>query len=160
MSSECHKFSTDFVSDYITCTKCDSFLHFKCMHAACIITNPWSNSNKLSANALSILNFENIMYLCNSCKPNFTTNIPTPIAQVTSNTLSDITAKLYEIKNIVDNTYTITNTNKKTFADALINYIKTISAKINKSGNHSNSTKLDYKLSIIIEHIDIKNCNT
>ena len=73
---------------------------------------------------------------------------------MTSNTLSDITAKLDEIKNIVDNTYTITNNYKKIFADALINSIKpklnTTSDNINKSGNHSNSTQLDYKLSIII----------
>ena len=113
MSSECHKCSTDCISDYITCIKCDSFLHFKCMHAAGIIKNPWSNSNKIPAYALSILNSENIMYLCNSCKPNFTMNIPTPISQLTSNTLSDINTKLDEIKNIVDNTYTITNTHKK-----------------------------------------------
>ena len=164
MSIECHKCSTDCVSEYITCIKCNSFLHFKCMHAAGIIKNPWSNSNKLPAYALSILNSENILYLCNSCKPNFTMNIPTPISQLTSNTPSDITAKLDEIKNIVDNTYIITNTHKKTFADVLINSIEpklnTISDNMNKSGNHSNSTKLDYKLSITIEHIDIKNCNT
>ena len=83
---------------------------------------------------------------------------------MTSNTLSDITAKLDEIKILVDNTYTITNTHKKTFADALINSIEpklnTISDTINKSGNHSNSTKLDYKLSITMEHVDIKNFNT
>ena len=54
MSSECHMCSTDCVSDYITCIKCDSFLHFKCMHAAGIIIYPWSNSNKLTAYALYI----------------------------------------------------------------------------------------------------------
>ena len=58
MSSMCHKCITDCVSDYITCIKCDSFVHFKCMHAAGIIKNPWSNSNKLPAYALSILNFD------------------------------------------------------------------------------------------------------
>ena len=67
-------------------------------------------------------------------------NIPTPISQLTSNTLSDITAKLDEIKNRVDNTYIITNTHKKTFADVLINSIdpklNTISDNMNKSGNH------------------------
>ena len=68
---------------YITCIKYDSFLHFKCMYAAGIIKNPWSNSNKLPDYALYILNSENIMYLCNSCKPNFTTNIPPPISQLT-----------------------------------------------------------------------------
>ena len=115
MSNVCHKCSTDCVSDYIICIKSDYFLHFKCMHAAGIIKNPRSNSNKPPAYALSILNSENIMYVCNSCKPNFTTNIPTLISQLTSNTLSDITAKLDEIKNIVDNTYTFTNTYKKTF---------------------------------------------
>ena len=76
------------------------------------------------------------MYLSNSCKPNFTTNIRTPLSQFISNTLSDITAKLDKIKNIVDNTYKITNTHKKTFADALLNSIEpklnTISDTINK----------------------------
>ena len=51
-------------------------------------------------------------------------NIPTNISQLASNTLRYITAKLDEIKNIVDNTYTITNTHKKTFAAALINSIE------------------------------------
>ena len=84
------------------------------------------------------------MYLCNSYKPNFTTNIPTPISQLTYNNLSDITAELDEIKNIVYKTYTI-NTHKKTFSDLLIHSfepkLNTISDNINKSGNHSNSTK-------------------
>ena len=84
MSSECHKCSTDCVSDYITCIKCDSFLHFKCIHAPSIINNSWSNSNKLPDYALSILNSENIMYLYNSCKPNFNKNITTPEISVIS----------------------------------------------------------------------------
>ena len=74
-----------------------------------VLFTPWGNGNKPPAYVLSILNSENIIYLCNSCKPNFTTNIPTPISQLTSNTLSDITAKLDEITNIVGNTYTITD---------------------------------------------------
>ena len=46
----------------------------------------------------SILNYNNNIYLDNSFDPKLTTNNPTPISQLTSNTLSDITAKLDEIK--------------------------------------------------------------
>ena len=60
MISERHKCITDCVSEYITCIKCDYFLHFKCMHAAGIIKNPWSNSNKPPAYALSILNYNTV----------------------------------------------------------------------------------------------------
>ena len=65
-----------------------------------------------------------------------------------------------KLNKLVDNYYTITNIHKTTLTYILINSIKhklnTISNKINKSGNYSNSTKFYYKLSINIEHIDIK----
>ena len=61
MSNVCHNCSTDCVSDYIKCIKCNSFIHFKCVHAAGIIKNLWSNSNKPPAYALSIFNSENIV---------------------------------------------------------------------------------------------------
>ena len=42
MNNMYNKCRTECVSDYITCIKCDSSLHFNCMHAAGIIKTPWS----------------------------------------------------------------------------------------------------------------------
>ena len=79
-------------------------------------------------------------------------------------TLSSISSKLDEIKEIVNNTYTNTNINNTSFADALKKSIEPtlniITNKINKTDN--NNTKypqLDNKRSCTIEHIDVKNCN-
>ena len=122
MKNAYQKYSTGCESDYITCTKCSSSLHFKSMQCA-DITKTLGYGNKHQAYILSIIYFKNIMYLFTSCKPNFCTNKLTPISQMISNILSNISVTLDDIKNIVDNTYINTNTNKNNFADALIHFI-------------------------------------
>ena len=51
----------------------------------------------------TILNSGNIMYVCDSCKPNFSINNIIPPSQMN---LSSISSKLDDIKEIVNNTYT------------------------------------------------------
>ena len=72
-----------FASNYITCIKCNAYIHIKCMHSVGIIKNSWSNSNKPLAYALSILNSGNIHYVCESCKQNVSIHNVTPPSQIT-----------------------------------------------------------------------------
>ena len=79
-------------------------------------------------------------------------------------TLSSISSKLDEIKEIVNNTYINTNINNKSFANDLKKYIEPkiniITNKINKTDyNNTKYPQLDNKLSCTIEHIDVQKCN-
>ena len=89
------------------------------MHSVGIIKNAMNNGNKPIAYTVSILNSGNIIYVCDSCKPTFSISNVTPPSQMTPITLSSISSKLDEIKEIVNNTYTNTNINNTSFADAL-----------------------------------------
>ena len=126
---------TDCVSYYIKCIKCDSFLHFKfddsngntppayiflILKIACI----YAIHISLTSLLIYLVLYDLLIYLL--------------LSQFTLNAISDISAKLDEIKIIVDNTYTITNTHKKHFAGVLIHSIElnTIYDNINKSDNH------------------------
>ena len=63
-------------------------LHIKCMHSVGIIKNSWRNSNTSPAYVVSILNSGNILYVCDSFKPNFSINNVTPPSQMTPITLN------------------------------------------------------------------------
>ena len=89
------------------------------MYAIGIIKKSWSNGNKPPYYAVPLLKSGNILYVRDSCKPNFSINNVTPPSQMTPITLSSISSKLDDIMEIVNNTYTNTNINNKSFADAL-----------------------------------------
>ena len=74
------------------------------MHSVGIISKSWSNGNKPPDYAISLLNSGNIIYVCDSCKPNISINNVLPPSQMTPITLSSISSKLDEIKEIVNNT--------------------------------------------------------
>ena len=158
MSMDCYQCNNVCASDHITCITCNANLHIKCMHSVGIIKNSWRNINTSPAYVVSILNSGNILYVCISYKPHFYINNVTPPSQMTPITLSSISSKLDEIKEIVNNSYT--NINNKSFSDDLKNSIEPklniIMNKINKTDN--NNTKypqLDNKLSCTIEHIAV-----
>ena len=119
MSMDYHQCNNVYGYNFITCITCNSVLHIQYMHAVGIVKNSWSNGNNPSAYALSILNAGNIMYVLNLCKSNFSINNFIPPSQIISITLSSIFSKLYEIRKMVNNTYTNTNINNKLFADDL-----------------------------------------
>ena len=94
--------------------------------------------------------------------PNVSINNVTSPSQITPITLSSISSELDNIKEIVNNTYTNANTNNKSFADTLKQYIEPklsiITNIINKIDN--NNTKYLYnKLPCTNEHIDVKKLN-
>ena len=100
---DCHQCNNVCVSDYITCIKCNANLHIKYMHSVGIIKKSWCNGNKPPDYAVSLLNSGNILYVYDSCKPNFSINNVTPPSQMTPITLSSISSKLDEIKEIFNN---------------------------------------------------------
>ena len=150
MSSECHKCSTDC---FLSTLHISSVILFYTSNASMLLV-------LLKIHGVIVIILQLMHYLFSILKISCIYAIHASltslriylhiytISELTINTLSDITAKLDDIISIVDNINicTITNTHKKTFADALKNSIdpklNTISDKINKSGNHSNSTKL------------------